>query len=137
MKKNIKIILLSSLLGAIFAGIFFLSIKEKTEAKNISYVYGFQIGVFKNLENANRLKENYSSAKIIKESDYYRVFIGFTVENKELFQDIFKNDEYYIKELIVNDELRNNIIKYDEVLKNSNEKMLIINNMLELMPDEL
>jgi LPS O-antigen subunit length determinant protein (WzzB/FepE family) len=139
LKKNLKIILLSSLIGALFACVFFLSIKEKTEAKNITYIYGFQVGAFKNFENANELKENYPYAKIIKENDYYRVFIGFTVDNKELLQNIYANEEYYMKELIVSDEIKNNITKYDELLLNSNEdtRLLVIKSMMEIMPDEL
>jgi lipopolysaccharide export LptBFGC system permease protein LptF len=137
MKKILKIILLSSLLGTIFATIFFLSIKTKTEAKSTSLIYGLQVGAFKNEDNAHKLEENYTYSKVIKDNDYYRVFIGFTKDNLDILKDIYQDKNYYIKELNVSVEVEDNIIKYDELLKSSSEKMLVIKSTLEVMPDEL
>ncbi len=141
MKQNIKIILFSCLVGSIFAGVFFLNIKNKAEAKSLPILYAFQVGVFKNETNALNTKKSYSFAKVIKDNEYYRVFIGVTVQNKEMLQEIFSQQQgyYYIKEIQVTEELYNNISKYDTLLTKASveNRLAIINNMLESMPDEL
>ena len=134
MKKFLKIILISSLIGTMLAAMFFFNIKDKAEAKNKTILYAFQVGVFKSLENADNFKTRFEASKIYKDNEYYRVFVGVTINNKEMLESIFNNlgYDYYIKEL---DKIENveEILKYDELLKESNEenKMIIIKNMLE------
>lgn len=141
MKKTLKIVFFSSLLGVVLAGLFFFNIKEKAEAKNKPILYAFQVGVFKNKENASNYRNRFSLGKIIHDGEYYRIFIGVTVDNKEMLASFFdqENYSYYIKELEASEEILNEIKKYDELLVKSNEenRMLIIKNMLESYQNEL
>lgn len=141
MSKTLKIILFSTILGMGLAIFFFLSIKEKAEAKNKPILYVFQVGVFKNKENASNYKMRFSLGKVFYDGEFYRVYIGLTVKNKELLSTIFDNlnYNYYIKEISVKEEFMEEIIKYDELLEKSQEenRLLIIKNMLESANDEL
>lgn len=141
MKKTLKIVFFSSLLGVVLAGLFFFNIKDKAEAKNKPILYAFQVGVFKNKENANNYRNRFPLGKVIYDGEYYRIYIGVTVDNKEMLASIFdkENYSYYIKELETTEMVLNEIKKYDELLVKSNEenRMLIIKNMLESYQNEL
>lgn len=142
MKKYLKIILFSCLVGSILAGAFFFNIKEKVNARNKPILYAFQVGVFKNRDNANNFKARYTTARVLFDKEYYRVFIGITKDNKELLISLFdaQNLSYYIKEIEVNNEnFLETIQKYDDLLTKTGEenKMMVIKNMLESMPNEL
>lgn len=141
MKQNVKIVIFSCLIGATLAGIFFLGVKEKAEAKTKPFIYAFQVGVFKSLENAENLKNNYSFAKVIKDQEYYRVFIGVTVNNKDALRRLFESQgyNYYVKEMQVSGELQEKIVKYDEFLIQTSDENIngVLKNMLECLPDEL
>ncbi len=135
MKKTVKVVFFSSMLGVILAGLFFYNIKDKSEAKNKPFLYAFQVGVFKNRENANNYRMKFPLGKVVHDGEYYRVYIGITRNNKELVSNIFdsENYSYYIKELETTEEMEEEIKKYDELLKNSSEenRMTILKNMLE------
>lgn len=141
MKKTLKIVFFSSLLGVVLAGLFFFNIKDKAEAKNKPILYAFQVGVFKNKENANNYRNRFSLGKVVYDGEYYRIYIGVTVANKEMLASIFdrENYSYYIKELETTETVLNEIKKYDELLVKSNEenRILIIKNMLESYQNEL
>ena len=141
MKQTVKILVFSSLIGTVLAIVFFGSIKNKAEAKSMPVVSAFQVGVFKSLENAEHLKNNYPYAKIIKDNNLYRVLIGVTINNKEILKNIFKEKEYefYIKDIKVSEELFNNLVKYDDLFtKSSKENQeAILKTMLESFLDEL
>ena len=141
MKQNLKVIIFSCLIGTILAGIFFVSIKEKAEAKTAPVAYAFQVGVFKSMDNAEKLRSKYSFAKVVKDEDLYRVFIGVTVTNKEILRTIFdsQNYNYYVKQINISVDLLNNLTKYDEILlKTSQDSRLdILEIMLEDLPNEL
>lgn len=141
MKQTLKIILFSSLIGTILAGLFFLNVKDKAEAKIAPTIKAFQVGVYKNENNATASLDNYSVAKIVKDNDFYRVFIGITVNNKELMENWFQKQgyNYYIKEIPVNEEIYNEIVKYDTLLLKTSEdtKEKVFAKMLESMPNEL
>ncbi len=141
MKKNLKVILFSCVIGTVLATVFFLNIKEKAEAKNREIAYAFQVGVFKSEQNAENIKNNYSFAKVVKDSEYYRVFIGITSSNKETLEKIFENKgyNYYVKEISIPEETLNEIKKYDTLFAKTSEenKGFVIRNMLESLPDEL
>lgn len=141
MKKTLKVVLFSSLLGVVLAGLFFFNIKDKAEAKNKPTIYAFQVGVFKNKENAANYKNRFPLGCIIHDGEYYRIFIGITVDNKELLSGLFDNANYsyYIKELETSEKIIEEIKKYDELLVQSQEenRMLILKNMLESYQNEL
>lgn len=141
LKKNLKIVLFSCLLGTLLATLFFLNIKEKAEAKNKNTLFVFQVGVFKNEQNAMNLSSQYPSARIIKDKDYYRVFIGATLTNKSLLKSYFDGLKYnyYVKEVDVSEEIIAKMSPFDELLRQAKEKnyAMIIKNTLENLPDVL
>ncbi len=141
MKKTLKIICFSSIVGVLLAGLFFFTIKEKAEAKNKPVLYAFQVGVFKNLENANSYKNRFSSSKIVYDGEYYRIFIGITIDNKEYLSTLFdqKKYNYYVKEIETTEEFAEEIKKYDALFKKSSEESQtqILIKMLESYTNEL
>lgn len=141
MKKMLKIVFFSSLLGVFLAGLFFFNIKDKAEAKNKPILYAFQVGVFKSLENATSYKTRFPLGIVVQDGEYYRIYIGITVNNKELLSALFnkENYNYYIKELEAPEKIITEIQKFDELLVKSSEEnqILIIKNMLESYQNEL
>lgn len=141
MKKNLKVVLFSCLVGTMLAGVFFFNIKEKAEAKNKSTVFVYQVGVFKNENNAYALKKEYAYAKIVKDKEYYRVFIGVTMKNQEMLKNWFQEKQYnyYVKEIELSEEILNQIQKYDELLSKTNNENrdTVLKTMLESLPNEL
>lgn len=142
MKQSVKVILFSCLVGTVLAGVFFLTVKNKAEAKSVPIVYAFQVGVFKSEGNAETFKNNYQTARIIKDEEgFYRVFIGVTAKNKDLFIQWLneKNENYYIKEIQVSEEVYEKLLKYDEILLQTSKESMegILKNMLESLPNEL
>lgn len=141
MKKNIKIILFSCFIGTILACLFFLNIKEKAEAKTSDTLYVFQVGVFKQEQNAINLQKDFKYSRIIKDKDYYRVFLGCTIRHKEKLKKYFNNQgyNYFLKEMKVKEEILSIVGKYDELLNETSEENieLIIKSSLEGLPNEL
>ncbi len=141
MKTTLKVILFSSFVGIVLACLFFFNVKEKAEAKNKPILYAFQVGVFKNRDNATLFKEKYKTSALIYDGEYYRVYIGVTTNNKEELESLFNQEgyHYYIKELEVTSGLYAEMEKYDYLLKNSSEesKFSIIQKMLESVSNEL
>ncbi len=135
MKKTLKVVLFSSFVGVVLACLFFFNIKEKAEAKNKPFIYAFQVGVFKNKENAKNYKNKFSFGKVLYDGEYYRVYVGVTVKNKELLINLFDKEDYtyYIKEIETTEEKRLEIEKFDALLKETSDenKMSVIKNMLE------
>lgn len=135
MKQSIKVVLFSCLVGTIFAGLFFLTVKNKAEAKTVPSLYAFQVGVFKNQENAVNTTKNYAYAQIIQEEELYRVYIGLTVDNRDFLQNYFDNlgYNYYIKEIQVEEAVVENIKKYDALFLQTSEesKAKVLQTMLE------
>ena len=141
MKKNLKIVLFSCSVGILLAGLFFFNVKEKANAQIKPVLYAYQVGVFKNLENAKNFARKYAFSRIIYDNGYHRIFLGVTLNNKELLSTIFDNlgYTYYIKEIEMPKEVMENIRKYDEILAKTEEKNqeLVLKNMLESLPNEL
>ncbi len=141
MKKIIKVVLFSSFVGIVLASIFFFNIKEEADAKSTNILYAFQVGVFKNKENALNFQSSYIPSKLIYDGTYYRIYIGFTKENKDLLSSYFdqQNYSYYIKEIEFDHSVVDNISKYDTLLKNTTIQNYpnVIKSMIESVPNEL
>ncbi len=141
MKKIFITILISLSIGSIFAFIMFKNVNKEVELvlKDTQTVNFFQVGVFKNAENADTFMQNYNSSIIIKDKDYYRVIIGITkseeatLKLKNYFTSL--NIDYYVKQENIND---NNFLlklqEYEELLIKSNEETYntINQNILKL-----
>ena len=139
MKKTIISIFLAMIVGFTF-GFFFLkkfNTETITEVSNIkSQVYAFQIGVYKNKDNAlNAAKTN--KGIVILDNNIYRVYIAILkdqtlIDNlKSYYSSIGLN--YYLKAINVSSKTSSIIDNYESLLKscdNSNYN-LILDSMLQ------
>ena len=141
MSKTLKVLLFSILVGTSLAFLFFFNIKEKAEAKDKPFLYAFQVGVFKNSQNASSFALEYPSSILLFDNEYYRVYIGVTKTNVSLFSSLFdqKGYQYYVKEMEVSQEVEQEIEKYDELWRQSHEENqeAILKRMLESVKDVL
>lgn len=142
MKSYIKIIIGALLIGSLFAYFFYKDINASVEALSSveNTVHLFQVGVFKNIDNAKNMQDNYTSAIIYEDnSGYFRVLVGiaYMEENKVKLEAFFTNlgVEYYIKDVKMNEEFTDMLRNYETVIIKSEEREVIENinaAMLEL-----
>lgn len=139
MRKTILAILLATIIGFTF-GFFFLkklNTETITEVSNIkSQVYAFQIGVYKNKDNA--LKEaSTNNGIVILDNDIYRVYTAILkdatlIDNlKNYYNSIGLN--YYLKAINVSSKTSGIIDNYESLLKScdSSNYNLILDSMLK------
>ena len=139
MKKTILTIVLAILIGFTF-GFFFLkkfTPKTITEVSNIkSQVYAFQIGVYKNKDNATKNAITNNSI-VVEDNNLYRVYIALLkdqtlIDNlKKYYDSIGLN--YYLKAINVSDSTENIINNYELLLNNcdSSNYDMIFSSMLK------
>ena len=139
MKKTILTIVLAILIGFTF-GFFFLkkfTPKTITEVSNIkSQVYAFQIGVYKNKDNATKNATTNNSI-VVEDNNLYRVYIALLkdqtlIDNlKKYYDSIGLN--YYLKAINVSYNTENIINNYELVLNNcdSSNYDMILSSMLK------
>ena len=139
MKKTILTILLAILIGFTF-GFFFLkkfTPKTITEVSNIkSQVYAFQIGVYKNKDNAIKNATTNNSI-VVEDNNLYRVYIALLkdqtlIDNlKKYYDSIGLN--YYLKAINVSYNTENIINNYELLLNNcdSSNYDMILSSMLK------
>lgn len=139
MKKTILTIVLAILIGFTF-GFFFLkkfTPKTITEVSNIkSQVYAFQIGVYKNKDNATKNAITNNSI-VVEDNNLYRVYIALLkdqtlIDNlKKYYDSIGLN--YYLKAINVSDSTENIISNYELLLNNcdSSNYDMILSSMLK------
>lgn len=139
MKKTILTIVLAILIGFTF-GFFFLkkfTPKTITEVSNIkSQVYAFQIGVYKNKDNATKNATTNNSI-VVEDDNLYRVYIALLkdqtlIDNlKKYYDSIGLN--YYLKAINVSDNTENIINNYELLLNNcdSSNYDMILSSMLK------
>ena len=141
MKKVFITILLSIAVGGIFAFIIFKNINNEVDLvlKEENIITFFQVGVFKNEDNANSFMEKYSSSIIIKDNEYYRVIIAILQNNEAIKkeQDYFDSlgITYYLKKESISDEkFLNKLKEYEKLLLASSVKTYttINSNILKL-----
>lgn len=138
MKKYLKILGVSILIGGVFAYFFYKDINEEVKAivKKEEILTLFQVGVFKSMENANKYANMYSSSYIYNDNDYYRVFIAAcnNIEVCTKLENMYKAQEveYYLKEVRVGKSLIEKINNYEKVILKSDKKAIIenINNSI-------
>ena len=139
MKKTILTIVLGILIGCTF-GFFFLkkfTPKTITEVSNIkSQVYAFQIGVYKNKDNATKNATTNNSI-VVEDNNLYRVYIALLkdqtlIDNlKKYYDSIGLN--YYLKAINVSYNTENIINNYELLLNNcdSSNYDMILSSMLK------
>ena len=139
MKKTILTIVLAILIGFTF-GFFFLkkfTPKTITEVNNIkSQVYAFQIGVYKNKDNATKNATTNNSI-VVEDNNLYRVYIALLKDQtlinnlKKYYDSIGLN--YYLKAINVSYNTENIINNYELLLNNcdSSSYDMILSSMLK------
>ena len=139
MKKTIITIILATIIGFTF-GLFFLkklNTETITEVSNIkSQVYAFQIGVYKNKDNAIR-EANNNKGIVILDNDIYRVYVALLKDQvlinnlKSYYDSIGVN--YYLKAINVSSKTDNIIDNYETLLNNcdSSNYSMVLDSMLK------
>lgn len=139
MKKTIISIFLAIIVGFTF-GFFFLkkfNTETITEVSNIkSQVYAFQIGVYKNKDNAVK-EASTNNGLVILDNDIYRVYTAILkdatlIDNlKNYYNSIGLN--YYLKAINVSSKTSGIIDNYESLLKScdSSNYNLILDSMLK------
>jgi len=118
MKKTAISILIAFCLGASLSAWTIWKLKEKfsigTEEEKVT---AFQVGVYKSLDNANSTKDQYPGAIVLKDGEYYRVFVGVAASSncEEALESYFlaKNVNVYPKELKVTTSYYQELSKYE------------------------
>ncbi len=139
MKKTILTIVLAILIGFTFGFFFLKKFTPKTiaEVSNIkSQVYAFQIGVYKNKDNATKNAITNNSI-VVEDNNLYRVYIALLkdqtlIDNlKKYYDSIGLN--YYLKAINVSDNTENIINNYELLLNNcdSSNYDMILSSMLK------
>ena len=135
MKKIFLTILISILVGGSFAFIIYKNVDQevKLAINEEDIVTFFQVGVFKNEENANSFMQNFNSSIIIKDKDYYRVIIAILKDEEAILKEKAYFDSlgisYYLKkETVSNLDFTTKLQEYEQMLINaSNETYNKIN----------
>ena len=129
MKKILITIIGALSIGGIFAIVIFKNIDKDVELaiKTEDVVTFFQVGVFKQEENALNFMKKYNSAIIIKDQDYFRVIIAILINNEAIEKEKAFFDslgiEYYLKkENINNEEFISKLKEYEELLISSSDE---------------
>ena len=139
MKKTIIMIILALVVGFTFGFLFLKKFNTETitEVSNIkSQVYAFQIGVYKNKDNAlNSATTN--KGIVILDNDIYRVYIAILkdetlIDNlKDYYDSLGIN--YYLKAINVSSKTNNIIDNYESLLNNcdSSNYSMVLDSMLK------
>lgn len=139
MKKTIIMIILAIGVGFTFGFLFLKKFNTETitEVSNIkSQVYAFQIGVYKNKDNALNAA-NTNKGIIILDNDIYRVYIAILkdetlIDNlKDYYDSLGIN--YYLKAINVSSKTNNIIDNYESLLNNcdSSNYNMVLDSMLK------
>ena len=129
MKKILITIIGALSIGGIFAIVIFKNIDRdvKMAIKTEDTITFFQVGVFKQEENALNFMKKYNSAIIIKDQDYFRVIIAILTNEEAIIKEKAFFDslgiEYYLKkENVNNEEFIKKLKEYEELLISSSDE---------------
>ena len=138
MKTYLKVVIGAIIIGGIFAYFFYKDIsKEVIALTNKNYeVSLFQVGVFKNQDNALNYQNNFDCLIIYEDGDYYRVLVGIAYheENKVKLESFLTNKgvDYYIKKVKMNEKFIKSLENYETVMLKT-DKEEVINNINKAM----
>ena len=106
LKKSVPYIL-AIVLGIIFGYYMFDGEIHLSNILNKSSYVGFQIGVYNDLESAEKIKNRFDGSVLIQDEELYRVYYAILHNDKNIklmerhMQE--NNINYYLKELEIND----------------------------------
>lgn len=141
MKKYMKVLLVAILLGGAMAYFFYRDINKEVRAitKKEEMISLFQVGVFKNVSNAQKLASTFNRAIIYYDNLYYRVIMGvaYHEENKVKLENYCNNHNitYYIKEMRIDKTFIEKISNYENLMLKSDKDNVIEsinNNILQI-----
>ncbi len=146
MKKTLMMIILAVIVGFSFGYLFLRKFNNEviTEVSSIkSQCYAFQIGVYRNKENALKTA-NDSRGIVILDNDFYRVYIALLkdenlIESLKSYYDT-KNVNYYLKAIDISDKTSSILDNYEIILKRTsidNYEAIIENMLKEVDSSEL
>lgn len=133
MKKYLKILGVSIIFGGLLAYLFYYDINKEVRAisKKEEVITLFQVGVFKDYNNATFFSKTFPSSLIYKDNNYYRVIIAISYheETKLKLESIYQNSEieYYEKEIRINKDFIEKISNYESIILKSNKEEVINN----------
>lgn len=137
MKKVIITIVSALLVGSIFGVLYFKNTKDNiADALSLdNEAIAFQVGVYRNLDNAKKEATKYSSGTIIVDGEFYRVFIAIAssqeiVDKLKEYYDS-KKINYYLKNITISDEFMPQFSNYQEVLSKTSSYDEVNKNMLK------
>ena len=117
------------LLGSFFAVAISCFFNAKTEAPVISTntsLKAFQLGAFKEESSATELALKYD-AKVINENGYFYVYYSVLKDEANINKMIncldHKKIYYYIKEVGASENYKNELTKYEELMKNTTSEI--------------
>lgn len=139
-------IILAVIVGFSFGYLFLRKFNNEviTEVSSIkSQCYAFQIGVYRNKENALKAA-NDSRGIVILDNDFYRVYIALLkdenlIESLKSYYDT-KNVNYYLKAIDISDKTSSILDNYEIILKRTsidNYEAIIENMLKEVDSSEL
>ncbi len=126
MKKYIITISLALITGSLFSFYMLRSLNENSiVATSTSIGYIFQLGVFENIDNANKFIEDTASGIVVKEDNYYYVYSAIYTEDilVNTLELYYKNNNinYFIKEKSIPSNIKNEINEYEKLLVQTND----------------
>ncbi len=121
MKLYVKLIIGAVILGSCMAILFYKDIKQDVLAltKDEEEVSLIQVGAFKSYENALKYQSRFPNSVIYQDQNLARVILCATAINQEKLALKYQNANiaYYLKKVIINKDIYEEIRKYDEVIK--------------------
>ena len=139
-KSTIKYIFIAIIIGVVIGKyIFDLSKEEIKGVVNVSdeYIYLMQYGVYSDLDNLNNSVSNLNNYIYVKESDGYHVYIGISKneENLKKIGDFLElTENIYNKKVKINNiEFSSSLDQYDTLIKQTEDKEVIINAQKQIL----
>ena len=131
---------------AVFIGSLFMRVSSDTEEASTLVNYennlkAFQVAAYNSL-NAAEEEAKSKNGVVIKDDDYYCVYIAILRDSSNINRMIkYLNDNqtyYYVKNIDLSDEIQDNLIKYEELMKNTNSDVAFLklnNQILKMVGD--
>ena len=125
MKHKFLLIIFSIVSGILFT--FYVLNKGVFYAKEEYLAYAFQVGAFKNLDNASKYLNSLNDIRgiIVKENDLYKIYVGIykntDVVNKMVVYFENNNIHIYLKSIKCDKDFYNILDNYEKIIINSDD----------------
>lgn len=124
--KNIFMVLLGSFFAVAISYLFWGKTDSVPVMATNNTLKAFQLGAFKDEKSANDLASKYN-AKVVSEDDYYYVYYSVLKDEANINKMIncldHKKIYYYIKDVKASDNYKNELTKYEELMKNTTSEI--------------